>query len=258
MKRDHADRRIPLVRLVHVAVRDHEDSLARSLAGLPIPVVRLATLRIRARSGLASLRDEFESADVLVFASSNGVRALAPVAAAWRWPGHVVAQGPGTAQTLAAFGRRSTIPERPYDSEAVLAMPLWSTLRSGTVLRISGDNGRALLIDELNRRGFRACAVPVYTRVTLRLPARTLARLRRFQGRSVFVFTSGEALSALIDAAGANLLPCRNFEVIVPSQRLAAVARDAGFSMIHAADSAARDDILAAVRRVLASQPLRE
>jgi len=258
MKPGRADHRIPPVRLVHVAVRDREDSLGRSLAALPIPLVRIASLRIRPRSGLDTLRADVESADVLVFASSNGVRALAPVAATWRWPTEVIAQGPGTAQALAAFGRAARIPERPYDSEAVLAMPVWSTLGTGTVLRISGDNGRALLVDDLRQRGFRARAVPVYTRVALRLPARTLARLRQFRGRSVFVFTSGEAMSALIDAAGANPLPSQRFEVIVPSQRLAELARDVGFATIHRADSAARDDILDAVRRVLASQPRRE
>lgn len=237
--------------LFQVAVQDGADALARVFRSWPLPFLRLCPLRIAAMPGLAAHRDRFEQADAVVFASSNGVRALGSAAADWRWPPVVVAQGPGTAAALAWIGRASIMPASPYDSEATIAMPEWSG-RPGKVLRVSGESGRELFVETLRARGWEAEPLVVYRRVRVALSGRMRACWRGWRGRRLLVATSGEALKALHAGLGPDWTALGRTEIIVPSARIAAMAEAFGVPIVHRAASAARADVVSAVRDVLA------
>ncbi len=242
----------PVTLIVQVAVRASRDPLTRALRRLPVPVLRASALAVRPLPGLQHLRDRFERASCAVFASGNGVRALAPAARDWVWPACVIAQGPGSAGVLAQFGRSAQIPESPYDSEAVLAMPVWAGMVGQSVLRVSGEDGRELLVEGLRERGIHAEAIAVYRRVCVPLPARQIQTLRTSIGRKVVLFTSGEAIQAVRTQLAGDWSLLVDADVLVPSDRLETLARDMGFDRIHRAESASRAHMLAAVRGVIA------
>ncbi|MBK8283485.1 MAG: uroporphyrinogen-III synthase [Ahniella sp.] len=253
MKRSRQNEVIrPITLIVQVAVRASHDPLTRALRRLPVAVLRASSLAVRPQAGLARLRDRFERAGALVFASGNGVRALAPVARDWRWPSCLIAQGPGTAAVLAEFGRVAQVPASPYDSEAVLAMPVWNEWVGQAVLRVSGEDGRELLVDGLRARGIDAEAIAVYRREPVPLPSRQIQVLRSSAGRKLLLFTSGEALLAFRQQLEGDWSSLADADVLVPSARLEHLARELGFERLHRAESAARGHMLAAVRDMIA------
>lgn len=237
--------------LIHLAVQDGQDALTRALRRLPSPVVRVAALAVRPAPELESLRALAEQAKVWIFASSNAVRCFAPVARDWHWPAWVLTQGPGTQRTLDALGRPSQSPDAPYDSEAMLAMPIWAELSGGLVLRISGAQGREWLLGELNQRGFDARAVSAYSRVPVPILASVRGRLLAMSRPPLVVFTSAEAAQAARAALGETWAKLLAGTALVPSERLAELAKAWGFASIVRADSAAAGDVLAAARRHL-------
>lgn len=237
--------------LIHLAVQDGQDALTRALRRLPVPVIRVAALAVRPAPALESLRSLAEQAKVWIFASSNAVRCFAPVARDWRWPDCVLTQGPGTQRTLDEFGHPSQAPEPPYDSEAMLAMPIWAEQSGGLVLRISGAQGREWLLGELSQRGFDARAVSAYTRVPVPVLASVRSRLIGMSRPPLVVFTSAEAAQAARAALAETWSKLLTGVALVPSERLAELANAWGFVSVVRADSAAAGDVLAAVRRHL-------
>ncbi|AVP95972.1 hypothetical protein C7S18_01635 [Ahniella affigens] len=237
--------------LIHLAVQDGQDGLTRALRRLPMSVIRVAALIVRAVPDLAELRPLAEQASVWIFASSNAVRCFAPVAGEWHWPAHILTQGPGTRRALDAFGRPSLSPLPPYDSEAMLAMPIWSELPGGRVLRISGAQGREWLANALTARGFATEAVAAYMRVPTPVRASVAQRLAALSVPPLVVFTSAEAAQAVRGALPEQWPRLLSGTALVPSERLAQLAQSWGFAAISRADSAAQADVVAAVRRHL-------
>lgn len=238
----------PAPTVIHLAIQDGQDRLTRALRRLRRPVIRVAALAVRPEPELAQLRPLAERADAWIFASSNAVRCLAPVAATWRWPPLLLSQGPGTRQALAAFGRDSLMPESPYDSEAMLRMPHWATLAGGLVLRISGASGREWLLTELQQRGIDARAVSVYRRLPVPIAKAVRARVQALATPPVVVVTSAEALHAAQAALAGDWQHLQTGLAIVPSARLAALAQALGFARVALAASATQADVVAAVR----------
>jgi uroporphyrinogen-III synthase len=94
----------------------------------------------------------------------------------------------------------------------------------------------------------------VYAREPVALAPRALQQLREARAPLVLALSSGEALQRVLDAAPADTAAVlRRARVIAASARLAALARDCGFTDVVQADGPRPRDLIAAA--VLSFRP---
>lgn len=244
----------------------------RPLAGTRIAITRPAgtgsalARRVRALGGTplllpgSSLREAPDAAaarkalrealacDIAIFTSPAAVR-FARGLGALRGRARMLAPGAGTLRALRRAGfTRAQAPARE-DSEGILALPMLQRVRDVRIGIIGAAGGRGLLDRELGVRGATVLRAHVYRRLPARLDRRHVEALSRDTQKPLYVLlSSAEALAnigaALPDDARRALSAGT---AIVSSARLAATARDAGFTRVLRAESARADAMLAAV-----------
>jgi uroporphyrinogen-III synthase len=179
-----------------------------------------------------ALRDE-----LLIFTSPAAVRyaaCLHPL----QTRATVLAVGQGTARALRRHGVDAQAPGR-QDSEGVLGHEQLAQPQGKRVALIGAPGGRGVLREQLAARGARLREVQVYRRVAPRLARRHLEAIAQLPATAVVLFSSAEAMenlrAALPPQAWAKLCAAT---VVVSSERLADIARAAGFERLRVAESA--------------------
>ncbi|OOG62807.1 uroporphyrinogen III synthase [Rhodanobacter sp. B04] len=192
----------------------------------------------------AALRDE-----VVIFTSPAAVRfaaALLPL----RTRAVLLAVGQGTARALQRHGVRMPLVPPRQDSEGLLDHPALHDLRDRRVALIGAQGGRGLLREQIAARCARLDELHVYRRVPPRLDRRHVDAVLQLPASAQVLLSSAEALQNLQQLlpppAWARLCAAT---AVVSSERLAAAARDRGFSRIARAASALPADLLDAAIR---------
>jgi uroporphyrinogen-III synthase len=195
--------------------------------------------------------------DDLLFVSANAVRFGLRVLGGdrVRWPVHTrcFAIGQRTADALRVCGAAVCTPGEDMRSEALLALPALQQVTGRRILLVRGEGGRTLLADTLRARGALLEELVCYRRRPVPVDAAALCeRIGQEQVR-VILISSGEAmgyLSRLLNPQENTNLARTELTVIVPSERVAELAKSAGWEAVHVAANASDDAMLAALRRV--------
>jgi uroporphyrinogen-III synthase len=190
------------------------------------------------------------AANLVVWTSPNAVRAAAALQSLKTHRGQVwLAVGSGTRSALRRAGIDAQAPSR-MDSEGLLAMPELREIRARTVGLVTAPGGRGMLAPTLARRGAQVLRADVYARRAIGFTQRSLAALDAALAsprRVLLAVSSQEAFDRLLAERPANRdAAFANIAVVAASQRLADVARDAGFRRIVIAGSAAPSALLRA------------
>jgi len=156
------------------------------------------------------------------------------------------AVGQQTAQILGAADITALSPSGRQNTEALLALPELQDLSNQRVIIFRGCGGREILADTLIERGARVDYCGLYKRV-INLEQALLARQQLLQN-DCLVAHSGELLQALGDQSGE---PGAEKVVVVPSERVAEIARELGYKNIASAENALPESMLAAVEAAL-------
>jgi len=189
------------------------------------------------------------------FVSANavrfGLRALS--GEQFRWPvgTRCFAVGERTAAALRVCGIAVRVPGDDMRSEALLELPELHSVRGRRMLLVRGEGGRTLLHDTLRARGAELEELLCYRRTVAPLePQRLRALLQREQVK-VILISSGEAmayLSRLLNPPENSNLASIGLTVIVPSQRVAALAQAAGWQHVRVARNASDEAMLDALQ----------
>lgn len=150
--------------------------------------------------------------------------------------------GRASEAALRAAGCTAVIaPQQGFDSEAVLALPEFApaAVAGRTVVILRGDGGRALLGEELARRGVTVRYVTVYHRHVATPDAlATVARRAAEGGLDAAVLTSSEAARALPEVfAAPDWAAVRAVPVFCGHPRVAESARCAGCLDVRLAEA---------------------
>jgi uroporphyrinogen-III synthase len=158
------------------------------------------------------------------------------------WPPRVLLAtvGRGSREALEAAGFRDVIaPPGQPDSEALLALPALRDVAGKRIAIFRGDGGRALLGEELGRRGALVEYAPCYRRS---LPAAGAAPLlAAWEKGAVHAITisSAEGLANLALLLGEAAAPrIRDTPLFVPHERVAARAAQLGARIVQVAGPA--------------------
>ncbi len=249
----------------------HLCELIREAGGEPI---EFATLEIRAASDPERARQRLaECWDIMLFVSRNAVEygvELFPPALLARLGSRgshnelggqkrndqpqLGAVGRATAAALKAQGLApDLVPERGFDSEALLALPALTQVAGKRVLIVRGEGGRPLLGETLHQRGAKVAFAEVYRRA---LPdVDVSAELSAWRERLGFVTaTSDEVLQNLLQMIGpehqAWLL---SMPLVVISDRGGATAMQLGFRRVAVAEETSDEGIVDALCRLAMS-----
>ena len=160
--------------------------------------------------------------DCVIFTSANAVEyALAKLKAPLPANCNIAAVGKKTAQTLAAHGITATlVPEKAFNSEALLALPELQQVAGQKISIIRGEGGRELLKETLSHRGAEVEYVDVYRRVCPMVDLLPLVKFLDAQTLAIILLTSEESLLNLFDVTrGQTALS--HTTLLLGSQRIA-------------------------------------
>ena len=189
--------------------------------------------------------------DLLVFVSANAVHHALPLLPAATKGRNIAAVGERTAQALADAGfSEILIPAAGADSEGLLALPAFCRVSKRRILIVRGGGGRALLGDELQKRGANVDYAEVYRRSR---PQRDPRNLLQGWHRMVDVVTVSSVagldnLFRMLGDPGTALL--QRTPLVVVSPRLADRARAHGCHKVHVAASALDQAVLDSLCRL--------
>jgi uroporphyrinogen-III synthase len=226
-------------------------AMALGASGLSLPGLRLTAredtpTRVALDAALGCARVIFTSPAAVRYAVR--LRTLAPDAQRTRTPRHVFALGAGTRTALRRAGIANALVPQQAISESLLALPGLASLSGTRIGLVTAPDGRGLLAQQLRERGATVDIAEVYAREPARLGRSHAQRLLDARDHGAVCVTSAEALRnvliALPDAARAALLDC---VAVVSSERLDAIARDAGFVSVIRADGPSPRELLDAL-----------
>jgi uroporphyrinogen-III synthase len=238
--------------VISLRPRGEHDALRRAAARRGLRVIALSPWRlvpVADAATRAALRAALD-ADVVVFTSPAAVRAARALRTLRARRGQAwCAVGSGTAAALRRAGiARVQTPDR-MDSEGLLALPELNAVRGVRIGVVTAPGGRDRLVPGLVERGAQVVRADVYRREPLPPAPRAVAALRALDAPAWLALSSGEALAHLLTALPADAAAIlRRARVVAASDRLAAMARNAGFTRVARAAGPRPRDLVAAVQ----------
>jgi uroporphyrinogen-III synthase len=187
--------------------------------------------------------DTLERYQHLIFISGNAVHfgMQTILARRQRLPQgiRVYAIGEATAKLLEGFGLSVTCAGAEMTSESLLRLPSLAQVEGQKILIIKGVGGRTTLRDTLMTRGAHADELACYRRQCPQLPPGELAAKISQWNIDVVLLTSGEGFCNMLTLLSPDeTINLYAKPLIVPSTRVAQMARDAGFTAVYAAKNA--------------------
>lgn len=183
-----------------------------------------------------ALIQQLDAYSRIVVVSPNAARVFLELADTWwpQWPTGIewFAVGQATAELLEAAGLHCHRPDNGHTSEDLLQQPLLQRLDEQRCLVCKGEGGRPLLSDSLRQRGARVDELTLYRRQAIHWPESRLHEDLVAFDPQVILALSVETLNNLI-ALGQNTdHTLYRRALLVPAERVAAKARDIGFSTV--------------------------
>ena len=188
----------------------------------------------------------------IIFISANAVHfGMAWIEAFWpQLPVGLCwyAMGDATAARLQYFGVNALTPGQKMSTEGLLAHAALQNIQGQRVLIVKGEGGRDTLTQQLTLRGAVVEELACYRRSLPDLPPGELAQRLRRWAIEVILISSGEGLVNLqLLLRRAETSKLKHVGLVVPSQRVARLALDAGFDQVTTADNASDAAMLRAL-----------
>lgn len=212
---------------------------------LHLPLLDIRPLQdASARAVLKSQLLDLDRYQLLIFVSTNAVQhGVAYIEDLWpQFPEGItlVAIGPSTGARLAELlGREVILSESGVTSEELLTLPEFTAVAGQRIGIVRGRGGRELLAATLKERGALVDYLEVYERRTVDYPAPEFQQQVSANEINVLSVSSGESLQQLAALLRDNKAEMTLLPLLVPSQRIAQQAREAGFD--HVIDTRGAD-----------------
>jgi len=234
------------------------DVLCQSIKELGGVALRFPVIEIGPSTdidGLKNLLSHLSDFQLAIFVSANAVAPAIHILKDMQgWPAGVpiATVGQATAKAVTANGlTASYIAPEPFNSEALLSLPVLQRLEGKRVIIFRGKGGLELLGDSLRERGAEVEYAECYERVKPETDTTTIFQIWDEGCTMPIVVTSNEGLEnlySMIDSAHQPAL--LSSPLIVVSQRAAALAKALGFKQAPlVAKSASNDAIISAIKQ---------
>jgi uroporphyrinogen-III synthase len=224
----------------------------RGFKAIPLPLLEIIPedLENPSTPGLQSKLFDLDLYQHIIVVSRNAARIAIdlldqlwpqlPIGVEW----HAI--GKGTAEELTRYDIRATTNEG-LDSEALLTLPAFAQPSGQRILIFKGVGGRTLLEETLAERGAKVETINLYQR---QMPGYSDAELTECFKKTpgAILISSGEALEHLAKLADEWGM-FADTPIFVPSQRVADLGNELGFTDITVANGADDSAMIAALEQ---------
>jgi len=192
--------------------------------------------------------------DIIICVSTNAARIAGELIDQY-WPQLPLgitwfAIGNGSAKTLAHYDISAQVCQGLSESEVLLSHPELQNVSAKKILILKGSAGRELLTSTLQSRSAIVSEAPLYNRAIPVYTDQQINEKIHLSNLSATLITSGEALKNLTIIAQGNsqqfsITTLLATDLIVPSQRVANIAKALGYQRIFVANAADNKTMLA-------------
>ncbi len=234
-----ANPRVLVTRPAHQAPGQAELLASLGLEPVQLPLLEITPIA-ESDPAFPQLKSRIMDLDLyhsVIFISANAVAAgmdmidqywpQLPIGIQW------LAIGRQTAVKLKEYGITAIQSPAGYDSEALLSLPQLQQVTEHRVLIMRGEGGRETLAEQLSQRGARVEYADLYRRS---LPPYTSGQISSTIGDKPFaavLLTSGEAVNNLTRLITENnLRELQRATLVVPSERVARIATELGYTRV--------------------------
>ncbi len=188
----------------------------------------------------------------VIFVSSNAVR-FGMDSIGDYWPQLPVdlnwyTVGEGSARALAEYGVSVQRPLQQMTSEGLLEMDTLQNIDRHKVLIVRGEGGRDFLRTSVSQRGALVQELAVYRRERPIRPAGELFALIRDNDCRALMLNSGEGLHNMVSLLTEHeLRSLQQLSLVVPGERVAAMAQEMGFAELLVAGNATDEAMIKAL-----------
>jgi len=171
--------------------------------------------------------------DYIIAVSPNAVDYTQRALAGKKWPQtEYLAVGLATQEKLkTATAQNVVVPEKCFDSEGLLDLPLLSDLQGKQILILRGVGGRELLCDTLTQRGAFVDYYQPYQRVAIVLCGKGLIEEWQQQNINGAIISSIELLERLMAVVPLDAQEwLKSLTIYAPSERITVQAKRWGWS----------------------------
>lgn len=232
-----------MAKVILTRPQGENEGLAARLSEFDVTILPLIKLSGTALTeSMKKTATDLDLFDEIIFVSKSAVKFAMPhLESYWpQWPLKLkwLAVGVGTAQALAPFGVQASFPQTA-GSEGLLALEELRKVDGHRILIARGSGGRELLATELTQRGADVHYFESYERTPVPQPL-----LKDIDAGSILVATSAEIMqSALEQLEGKQ----GKLNLVVPSERIEALAVQQGFGRVLNARGASEQALYDAV-----------
>ena len=209
--------------------------------------IHLPTIEIAPPDDLESLQtalSEMSSQDWLIFISPQSVYAGVPYLRR-AWPilperVRMAAIGKGTHDALLKAGYAEVLyPHDDWNSEGLLALPEFQSIKNKKIAIFRGPPGRELLEKTLSERGAMVLPIICYQRILPKIDISNELELLKQNVIDVIMCTSFESVRHLKELIADSHWPyLLSIPLIVNSERIKVAAQNLGFKTVFAAENA--------------------
>ena len=190
----------------------------------------------------------------VIVVSPNAARiSLDAMTSYWpQWPVQQSWYGVGlkTVSCLEALGLKPLHPQDRFDSEGLLQLPSLQVLSHQKVLIIKGKGGRELIAQTCMERGAKVDYLDVYERLPIDYPNDKIHQLCSPEQIAYVVISSGEILDHWLSLLRKASMPAHSYKLLVPSQRVAKIAQNAGIQDVYNCGGADNAAILSTLNKM--------
>jgi len=193
----------------------------------------------------APITQEFmDSADIIIAVSENAVNFANQQWNAWPKKSTYLAIGEATQRCFKAINITAEIPQEST-TEGLLKLPCLTDVKHKNIIIMRGNGGRETLARTLIERGANVRYFEVYQRNLTPITPDSCALEWKQHQINIIVVTSGEILQHIYDKIGEKTLSwLQNLWLVVPSERIATIARQLGAKHVIVSHGADNESIL--------------
>ena len=156
--------------------------------------------------------------------------------------------GPSTADIFREQGYEVRIPAGSFNSETLLKLPEFASIKGQTVTIFCGQGGRDYLEEKLADSGAKVRRVELYTREPLDVEALDIERMEIPDVLTAMSGDTVEALARALDMTGRG--EWKSLTLVVPGKRVRAIAEGLGFDQVIEADKPTTEGLIDALRKM--------
>jgi uroporphyrinogen-III synthase len=204
----------------------------RQASGQPLSFPALEIRRTEER--WYDLLPPLETVSQAIFTSANAVDF--GLAYLQGWPSQILITtiGKATAERLLHYNLKAYQYPHTPDSEHLLALPSFQSIKNQTILVFKGEGGRVEIEKTLKQRGAKLSVLNVYQRQLPKIDSTRFASWWQESAVDIILFTSQQAMENIFHLLGPKAKSwLMSTACLVISQRLAEVALAFGMQSVH-------------------------